>query len=233
MREGPLQQRHSASRDSFLRQGEDGQIKVLSNPTVLFSQEMKAAHGFHAPSTSLLRFLRSQLDTQTLTHPSHRSSTANRYKTSTAPAPLTRTCRANIHTSAWTRSPVQHPLSTPSSSSRARSVANYNRQPQSSRPFSVSPTSREGFWRRLRPQSSNTGSRKLLQDDLPPLPGFLDDSAGLGGRKIKPSNELKLRCTEFDENGNVTLVNGEFRKSELIAKVRYVLMSNGRVSRRY
>jgi hypothetical protein len=29
-----------------------------------------------------------------------------------------------------------------------------------------------------------------------------------------------LRCTEFDENGNVTLVNGEFRKSELIAKVR-------------
>ncbi|KAI6983493.1 cora-domain-containing protein [Hortaea werneckii] len=77
---------------------------------------------------------------------------------------------------------------------------------------------REGFWRRLRPQSSNTGSRKLLQDDLPPLPGFLDDSAGLGGRKIKPSNELKLRCTEFDENGNVTLVNGEFRKSELIAK---------------
>ncbi|KAI7219679.1 cora-domain-containing protein [Hortaea werneckii] len=50
------------------------------------------------------------------------------------------------------------------------------------------------------------------------LPRFLDDSVGLGGRKIKPSNELKLRCTEFDENGNVTLVNGEFRKSELIAK---------------
>ena len=56
-------------------------------------------------------------------------------------------------------------------------------------------------------------------DDLPPLQGFLDDShAGLGGRIIKPSNEPKLRCTEFDENGNVTLVNGEFRKSELIAK---------------
>jgi magnesium transporter len=46
----------------------------------------------------------------------------------------------------------------------------------------------------------------------------LDDNAGLGGRIIKPSNELKLRCTEFDENGNVTLVNGEFRKSELIQK---------------
>ncbi|KAF1823430.1 cora-domain-containing protein [Dissoconium aciculare CBS 342.82] len=53
---------------------------------------------------------------------------------------------------------------------------------------------------------------------MPPLQGFLDDSPGIGGRIIKPSNELKLRCTEFDEHGNVTLVNGEFRKSELIAK---------------
>ena len=30
---------------------------------------------------------------------------------------------------------------------------------------------------------------------------------------------MKLRCTEFDENGNVTVVDGEFKKSELIAKV--------------
>lgn len=196
---------------------------------------MKAAHGFHAPSTSLLRFLRSQLDTQTLTHPPHRSSTANRYRTSTAPASLNRTCRATIHTSPWTPSPIQSrslstpPSSSPSpSSSRACSVANHKhkRQPQSSRSFSISPVSREGFWRRLRPQPRSAGSRPLLQDDLPPLPGFLDDSVGLGGRKIKPSNELKLRCTEFDENGNVTLVNGEFRKSELIAKVCYTLSSN-------
>ena len=31
-------------------------------------------------------------------------------------------------------------------------------------------------------------------------------------------SDLKLRCTEFDANGNVTLVSGEFKKSELIAK---------------
>ncbi|KIW47144.1 uncharacterized protein PV06_02743 [Exophiala oligosperma] len=30
--------------------------------------------------------------------------------------------------------------------------------------------------------------------------------------------DLKLRCTEFDANGSVTMVAGEFRKSELIAK---------------
>lgn len=39
------------------------------------------------------------------------------------------------------------------------------------------------------------------------------------GLAAKASNELRIRCTEFDMNGNVTLVNGEFRKLELIAKV--------------
>ncbi|KAL8732360.1 MAG: hypothetical protein Q9166_002758 [cf. Caloplaca sp. 2 TL-2023] len=34
----------------------------------------------------------------------------------------------------------------------------------------------------------------------------------------KAANELRLRCTEVNENGDVTLVNGEFKKSELIAK---------------
>lgn len=40
----------------------------------------------------------------------------------------------------------------------------------------------------------------------------------------KSLNEPRLRCTEFDENGNVTLVNGEYRKSELIAKVSQVVL---------
>ncbi|KAL2830248.1 hypothetical protein BDW59DRAFT_22659 [Aspergillus cavernicola] len=54
-------------------------------------------------------------------------------------------------------------------------------------------------------------------------PGLLDDTAD-GNLNLaralaaKASNELRLRCTEFDLNGNVTLVNGEFKKSELIAK---------------
>ena len=59
----------------------------------------------------------------------------------------------------------------------------------------------------------------------PPLGSFLDDGSensmlGLG-RSIaaKAGNEMRLRCTEFDECGKVTLVNGEFKKTELIAKV--------------
>jgi magnesium transporter len=54
-------------------------------------------------------------------------------------------------------------------------------------------------------------------------PTLIDDGDGIfnigRGLAAKASNELRIRCTEFDMNGNVTLVNGEFRKSELIAKV--------------
>lgn len=57
-----------------------------------------------------------------------------------------------------------------------------------------------------------------------PGPALIDDTAegmfNIGrGLAARASNELRIRCTEFDNNGNVTLVNGEFRKLELIAKV--------------
>ena len=38
----------------------------------------------------------------------------------------------------------------------------------------------------------------------------------------KAALEPRLRCTEVDENGNVILLDGEFKKSELIARVRIV-----------
>jgi magnesium transporter len=65
--------------------------------------------------------------------------------------------------------------------------------------------------------------RPLKTDDLPlkPFPEEGTDPSmfSLGRMSAKAANEPKLRCTEFDENGNVVLVNGEFKKSELIAKV--------------
>ncbi|TLD23423.1 cora-domain-containing protein [Venturia nashicola] len=63
----------------------------------------------------------------------------------------------------------------------------------------------------------NTHPSPARSHELPPLASFLDDNQS-AGRLMKPTNELRLRCTEFDEFGNVTLVNGEFKKSELIAK---------------
>ena len=86
----------------------------------------------------------------------------------------------------------------------------------------ASTTSPHLLKRLWKPKGRRNGDSCVSSRDLPPLPGFLDDAAGtsLGRNKSgKPGSELKLRCTEIDENGNVTTVNGEFKKSELIAKV--------------
>lgn len=59
-------------------------------------------------------------------------------------------------------------------------------------------------------------------DDLHEHPSILDDVNGamLGRIKlVEASNGMKLRGTELNEKGVVTLVNGEFKKSELIVKV--------------
>ncbi|MCJ1251193.1 magnesium ion transporter [Trapelia coarctata] len=59
----------------------------------------------------------------------------------------------------------------------------------------------------------------LLRTMLARSSASCDGGGATVGRAVgKAPNELKLRCTEFDENGKVTLVNGEFKKSELIAK---------------
>ncbi|GAB7346633.1 hypothetical protein MBLNU459_g1770t1 [Dothideomycetes sp. NU459] len=68
-------------------------------------------------------------------------------------------------------------------------------------------------WQRVRQKPAGP----LQPNDLPSASSFLDGDTSLG-RLSKPTNELSLRCTEFDGNGNVTLVNGAFKKSELIAK---------------
>lgn len=76
--------------------------------------------------------------------------------------------------------------------------------------------------RRLWAPKDRKGMPKLKSMDLPPLPNFLDEVGGIGlGRNKtgKAGNELKLRCTELDVKGNVTLMDGEFKKTELIAKV--------------
>ncbi|RMZ74308.1 inner membrane magnesium transporter mrs2 [Pyrenophora seminiperda CCB06] len=65
--------------------------------------------------------------------------------------------------------------------------------------------------------------RRLAQLQAPPSPPDENSPSSTGfssslGRMMRPTNELKMRCTELDEHGNVTLVSGEFKKSELIAK---------------
>jgi len=69
------------------------------------------------------------------------------------------------------------------------------------------------------------GGIQLRPDDLPSTLFGSEDSSDTSmfslGRHIsaKAAAQPKLRCTELDENGNVILASGEFKKSELIAKV--------------
>lgn len=89
-------------------------------------------------------------------------------------------------------------------------------------PLRCASTDNRPLFKRLWKQKGGKQGADLKPADLPPLPSFLDDVGGtsIGRNKLgKAGNELKLRCTEIDENGNVTTVNGEFKKSELIAKV--------------
>lgn len=48
----------------------------------------------------------------------------------------------------------------------------------------------------------------------------MEDATNLSslGRAGRPVNELRMRCTELDEHGNVTMVSGEYKKTDLIAK---------------
>jgi len=91
--------------------------------------------------------------------------------------------------------------------------------PQGHRSFSTTPSN--NGWNIF----NSAKMRKLaqLQAPQPPPEETPSGSTGFGsslGRIMRPTNELKMRCTELDEHGNVTLVSGEFKKSELIAKVR-------------
>lgn len=64
--------------------------------------------------------------------------------------------------------------------------------------------------------------RPLEPDDLPEVDRDGNNNSMFNTRRQlskKAASEPRLRCTEVDENGNVILVDSEFKKSELIARV--------------
>ncbi|KAL7796508.1 hypothetical protein V8C37DRAFT_347865 [Trichoderma ceciliae] len=65
------------------------------------------------------------------------------------------------------------------------------------------------------------GAKSLKPDDLPSREDMEHGSSMFNSRRVlsaKAALEPRLRCTEVDENGKVILMDGEFKKSELIAK---------------
>ncbi|KOS17665.1 Mitochondrial inner membrane magnesium transporter MRS2 [Escovopsis weberi] len=65
------------------------------------------------------------------------------------------------------------------------------------------------------------GAKPLKPDDLPAREDAENSSSMFSNRRIlssKTALDPRLRCTEVDENGRVILMDGEFKKTELIAK---------------
>lgn len=188
-----------------------------------------------APSSNLLRYLRCQFD---YSRCRSKVSTSCRWSSNQAcPGGL----RSSLHLSppklAYGCSsygtkcgiPLVKPsIVTGTSISRRRSLSANRYQPLSTngiRSFSSTTVRCRHFLRRLLGFSRPPANPQLKPDDLPQnVPNFDDGNESNPfnvGRNLalKVSNEPRLRCTEFDGAGNVTLVNGEFKKSELIAKV--------------
>ncbi|KAJ5946027.1 Magnesium transporter MRS2/LPE10 [Penicillium verhagenii] len=170
-----------------------------------------------APSASLLRFLHSQSGSvaslsacATLKpRPSNDNNLAigSSRRSSSWARPEKSRCVATFNSK----------LSLASTRPRAEIVTRALEQIIFSRPSS---TARRPFLKRLFDlRKSKTAEYKNTQNG----PAWIDEGTdgifNIGrGLAAKASNELRIRCTEFDNNGNVTLVNGEFRKMELIAK---------------
>ncbi|KAL8904444.1 MAG: hypothetical protein Q9171_007047 [Xanthocarpia ochracea] len=200
---------------------------------------MNTASKLHvaAPSPSLLRFLRSQINDTCF------FSSNDRLERHYSPAKARRPVHRNRSNGlpSWTRgfgtspphqatvessflnldflkhlsrqnNPTARPLPTTSTYGLGRDCVR--------QPVRHASTDDQPFLRRLW-QRRRIAPPALKEGDLPPRPSFLDEGNGtsLGRSKAgKAANELRLRCTEINENGDVTLVNGEFKKSELIAK---------------
>lgn len=191
-----------------------------------------------APSSGLLRFLRSQIEDTCFFLPN--STISQQHSTPKAKKLLYRTTRSRFPSSIRSFGTSQRSQATVEASFLDLNFLKTS--PRSDNPIAQQSTaipasSSPRDWSRPPIRHASTDDRPLLRrlwqnkgeghpalkdGDLPPPPNFLDETNGtsLGRSKAgKGANELRLRCTEINENGDVTLVNGEFKKSELIAKV--------------
>ncbi|CEL01898.1 Putative Inner membrane magnesium transporter MRS2, mitochondrial [Aspergillus calidoustus] len=188
---------------------------MLSNPPLKPS----------APSASLLRFLRAQsaLPTRNLPSACRHASPKPPTRSSSSVSP-----KGHSRVSLDVLSVQTRLVSNVSPATGRRIAARRFASPATSKDFpslSRLPPSRafsstrsclllRSLWgsRKNAPAAENRVGPTLLDDGTE---GNLSLARALAA---KASNELRLRCTEFDLNGNVTLMNGDFKKSELIAK---------------
>lgn len=178
------------------------------------SQSLRAMKAPVVPSTDVLRFLQHQTDS---IFPSSSSQISRRLSTSA------RRCakpQPSFIDDLWPRHRDAHAALPPPRT----------RPPNPSRPRHASNSAHHGWINRLfrhqqaAAQAAKQASQQAKGYSVPfENQSYEDTSAQLfnlsRALSRNPSGaDLKLRCTEFDSNGSVTLVAGEFKKSELIAK---------------
>ncbi|KAM0560997.1 hypothetical protein ACHAPJ_003497 [Fusarium lateritium] len=186
------------------------------------------------PSRSLLRFLRCQSkrafssanhgpDSMTTPALCCRARTLNTLATRKQSVALSTTCERRLTT--------LDPLFDKDTATRRLRSRNQSWTSQSN--FSTSRDVRSLFkgrnsssdhyttWDRICRLAGRRNDKVLKPDDLPNHDEFNDNSSIFNNRRTlaaKAASEPRLRCTEVDEHGNVILVDGEFKKTELIAK---------------
>lgn len=193
-----------------------------------------------APSGAVLRFLRTQTEEVSFFTPNSTALRCPNRLRAGAQLRHERLLSRNLTTSPRRRATVEaslinwdlfRPALSPKPSQLAilENILKYKGRSQAtSRGRNLSTGKGTPLLRRWWGQETQQSKNGLRPEDVPPLPAFLDDvgnTGGLPGRglKGKAGNELKLRCTEIDAKGNVITVDGEFKKSELIAKVAVTL----------
>lgn len=186
-----------------------------------------------APSSTLLRFLRSQSESVAFFTANPRSlvsdNTAAQSPTSTVRCSSTVASKSTTLEAGFLPVDFMRPwrmtsAQCPGTVRNLRRIRNGGLRP-AGRPLIAQRNAwTQGEWCWWRPWGHKQKTPKPLKADDTPLTSLEGAEATMFtlGRNMsaKAANEAKLRCTEFDENGNVVLVNGEFKKSELIAKVR-------------
>ncbi|CAL3964063.1 hypothetical protein PZA11_001507 [Diplocarpon coronariae] len=197
------------------------------------------------PSSTLLRFLKSQsesicffgipkpdltLDCTALRTPQLPSrsvkppTTARRLSNSTPRRATVKAGLVNLDIP-WPKS-APSPLNAPPSSSNSHCIARSRRLGCGGSLVTqrAASSGSQKWHQKLWGVTSLRGGRPLRPDDLPASLRGGEEESDVSmfslGRHIsaKAAAQPRLRCTEFDESGNVVLASGEFKKSELIAK---------------
>lgn len=176
---------------------------------------MKAALRPPAPSRSLLRYLRTQTD-DVFAHGG--SATPNRCPRQSR---FMSTGRIEQRAASQSIAATRTKLSPTSQLRCAFSTTTTTKDKWATDKCKDDQPPSASWQERLWGMAARRGGKPLKPEDLPP-DDFEQGSSMFNTRRVmtaKAAAEPRLRCTEVDENGEVILVDGEFKKTELIAKV--------------